>query len=97
LRHVRFPVPFSKRAEGFRVTCATPWGNAGKTVLLLGELVAKMKCDRCGKRPRAILFCEAERCARVRSTFLNALGTIFASSPTLAVFGGIFPPSFLPR
>ena len=51
LRHVRFPVPFSKRAEGFRVTCAKPWGNAGKMVPLLGEPAAKMKCGRCDKWP----------------------------------------------
>jgi hypothetical protein len=25
-----------------------PWGNAGKTA---GRIAAKMKCDRCGKRP----------------------------------------------
>src|SRR3979490_1370013 len=32
----------------------------------------------------------AERCAGVRPTFLNALGTIFASSPTLGVWRKYF-------
>jgi hypothetical protein len=43
---------------------------------------------------RAILSCEAERCARVRPTFFDALGTIFALSPTLAVFGGNISAKF---
>src|ERR1700730_12628297 len=37
------------------------------SAMTLDQLGARMRCDKCGKRPRAIRSCKSERHARVRS------------------------------
>jgi hypothetical protein len=51
------------------------------SAMTLDQLGAKMRCDKCGKRPeRLILSCKSERHARVRSKPLEALGLQFAGT-----------------
>jgi hypothetical protein len=43
------------------------------SAMTLDQLGAKMKCNKCGKRPERILSCKLERHARVRSKLIDAL------------------------